>query len=200
MLVAKWEKPLTSIEVQTLDGEVLHRLAAPEGLDILPIALQADGLIAVQRRKGSDWAVIRSPLSGTAWTEIAPIEIFGPQYLFVDPSESSLLYRTNLRDYRILNLSPGSEPAPVRGLEPGERVFGWTADGRSVWVGTTKPAPVSLERLELATGRREEGRTLEFPGVRFDGLGDVRVSLDGTVAVATAMENQNALFVISGVR
>jgi hypothetical protein len=49
----------------------------------------------------------------------------------------------------------GGRPEPVRGLQPEERLMGWTEDGRSLFVRPELALlPVTLHRLDPATGKR----------------------------------------------
>jgi hypothetical protein len=53
----------------------------------------------------------------------------------------------------------GGEPARLRGGEANDRPAGWSDDGRLLYV--VKPGfPSALERVEIATGRREHLRDL----------------------------------------
>ena len=54
----------------------------------------------------------------------------------------------------------GGPAVPVDGSEQGDRVSGWAADGRSVWVFRRSEVPARIHRLDLATGRRELWRTV----------------------------------------
>ncbi len=48
----------------------------------------------------------------------------------------------------------GGSPQLVRGSEPGDRPVAWTSDGGSLWVFKRGDLPVSIHRLEIASGRR----------------------------------------------
>jgi hypothetical protein len=49
----------------------------------------------------------------------------------------------------------GGPPRPVRGLLPGERVLGWAADGRALFVRPELSVlPVSIARLDPDRGTR----------------------------------------------
>jgi Tol biopolymer transport system component len=57
----------------------------------------------------------------------------------------------------------GDQPEPVPGSGAGDRPVGWTADGGALWVLRREQAPASVDRLEIATGRRQEWKKLVPP-------------------------------------
>ena len=53
----------------------------------------------------------------------------------------------------------GGACRPIPGFRQGEEeVFQWSADGRSLFVGPGAPIPLRIDRLDLATGRRQPWR------------------------------------------
>ena len=48
----------------------------------------------------------------------------------------------------------GGTPAPLPGVEPGERVLRWTADGTGIFVSNLRGVPQRIVRVDVATGRR----------------------------------------------
>ncbi|MDQ6891760.1 MAG: serine/threonine-protein kinase [Acidobacteriota bacterium] len=54
----------------------------------------------------------------------------------------------------------GGEPKRIPGLEEKDAVDQWSADGRFLYIHRTNAAPLQVERLEIATGRREPWKTL----------------------------------------
>jgi len=48
----------------------------------------------------------------------------------------------------------GGEPRPVPGIEPGEAIFGWNADGRTLMIGRRAALPLRIDRLDLQSGKR----------------------------------------------
>jgi hypothetical protein len=61
----------------------------------------------------------------------------------------------------------GGPPRPVPGSEPEDRPVSWSSDGESLWVFRRGEIPARIDRLAIATGRRERWRNLA-PG---DGAG-----------------------------
>jgi Tol biopolymer transport system component len=54
----------------------------------------------------------------------------------------------------------GGEPRPVAGATSEDAVIRWSADGRSLLLWRSGEVPARIERLELATGKREPVRTM----------------------------------------
>src|SRR5262245_30070832 len=57
----------------------------------------------------------------------------------------------------------GGKPETVVGLKSSDRVVGWTADGRSLFVTRSGMLPVPVERLDWATGQRTLWKQLAPP-------------------------------------
>jgi Tol biopolymer transport system component len=75
----------------------------------------------------------------------------------------------------------GGEPRIVPGLQEGEVIARWSADGRSVYVVSRWGIPVSVYRLDIASGRRELVRKFapeDAAGVI--NVGPALLSADGT--------------------
>ncbi|MDQ6891759.1 MAG: protein kinase [Acidobacteriota bacterium] len=66
----------------------------------------------------------------------------------------------------------GGEPVPVPGFETGEAAVGWTADDRFLYVQKRGGPAARIDRLDVATGRRELWKEI-LPA---DATGVVRVS------------------------
>jgi len=80
-----------------------------------------------------------------------------------------------LRLYRV----DGGPSRAVEGLVPGDHVLAWSQDGRSLLV-CRDGIPLRIERLELATGRRELWKTLAPPDAASAYyIGPILVTRDG---------------------
>jgi eukaryotic-like serine/threonine-protein kinase len=94
----------------------------------------------------------------------------------------------------------GGEPTLVTGLDPQDGIDQRSADGRLVYVQRTGASPLKIERLELATGRREPWRTI-MPA---DPAGVSNLagapSLDGESYVYTYVRTLSDLYLVGGVR
>jgi Tol biopolymer transport system component len=49
----------------------------------------------------------------------------------------------------------GGEPHNITGLDEGDRMIRWSADGRSLYVYRYGEVPAKIYRLDLSTGRKE---------------------------------------------
>ncbi|HEY3202368.1 MAG TPA: protein kinase [Thermoanaerobaculia bacterium] len=101
------------------------------------------------------------------------------------------------------SLSPigGGPSTPARGFEPTDYAVGWTADGRSVFVGTDRALPARIFRIELETGRRELWKEF-MPGdpTGITRLGAMAVSKDGKTILFGYGHRVGDLYVAEGLR
>jgi len=88
-----------------------------------------------------------------------PVTPDGTTHGFVSPD--GRLFLVGARGGSLL-LCPadGGAPRPVAGAAREDAVLSWSADGRSIFVARASEVPLSVERLDLASGRREKFRTL----------------------------------------
>ncbi len=91
-----------------------------------------------------------------------PLTPGGTSQGFVSPDGASILVRSG-GGALLLFPSAGGEPRSVPATTPEDRVLRWGADGRSLVLYRGSQVPVSSERLDLATGRREPLRTFGNP-------------------------------------
>ena len=54
----------------------------------------------------------------------------------------------------------GGAPRFVKGSQRGDRPVAWSADGQSLWLFRRGEVPTRVDRLDIATGRRERWKTL----------------------------------------
>jgi hypothetical protein len=54
----------------------------------------------------------------------------------------------------------GGEPRPIPGVAAGEEPVQWSADGSSLFLARFGELPLRIDRLDLATGRRERWKEL----------------------------------------
>ena len=95
--------------------------------------------------------------------------------------------------------------APIPGLEKGDTLIQWSADGRSLFASPPGDLPIRIFRVELATGRRELWKQLRPPeaagslGVHSDQKG-VLLTPDGKSLVYTHWSLLNELYLVDGLR
>jgi eukaryotic-like serine/threonine-protein kinase len=108
-----------------------------------------------------------------------------------DPQPRFLLYPVD-----------GGPPRPVPGLAAADVPVRWSGDGRHLFVRAPGDGlPVRVDRVEVATGRRERWRELapaDPAGVRR--IGDVVFSADGRSYVYNCGRDLSELFLAEGVR
>jgi Tol biopolymer transport system component len=95
----------------------------------------------------------------------------------------------------------GGDPRPVPGATPEDVVVRWSADGRSILVGRGTEVPLPIERLDIATGRREPFRTLgpsDLTGAIH--IGPLAVSEDGKSHAYACRRMASHLFLVEGAR
>jgi Tol biopolymer transport system component len=95
----------------------------------------------------------------------------------------------------------GGEPRPVPSLAPDETVAGWSEDGASLLVYRANTVPAHLERLDLASGRREP--LMEFAPADRTGVINVTsltMAADRKSYAYSYLRYLSHLFVVEGVR
>jgi Tol biopolymer transport system component len=124
----------------------------------------------------------------------------GTSQAFVSPDGRRLVVKANGGS---LDLYPvgGGEPRPVAGATPRDSVIRWTPDGRSLLVTQGGEVPARVERLDVATGRREPFRTLgpaDLGGVLT--VGPFIFSNDGRSHAYAVRRMVSHLFLVEGAR
>lgn len=95
--------------------------------------------------------------------------------------------------------------APIPGLENGDALIQWSADGRSLFARPAGDLPIRIFRVDLATGRRELWKQFRPPeaagslGVAPNQKG-VLLTRDGKSLVYTYWSLLNELYLVEGLR
>ncbi len=120
---------------------------------------------------------------------------------FVSPDGTQILARESGGGQKLYPVGGGT-PRPVPGATPDDAVVRWTPDGKSLLVtGLYSDVPLRVEKLDIATGRREAYQTLgpadPVGAVQINpiALGDDRKSYAYTVR-----RQASHLFLVSGAR
>jgi len=93
----------------------------------------------------------------------------------------------------------GGEPKPASGVAAEETVIRWTADGRGLYVASFRSAPVTVFRVDLATGRREPVRSFTpADGAGVLNIGPALLSADGKSYVYSYRRILDDLYVVTG--
>jgi Tol biopolymer transport system component len=95
----------------------------------------------------------------------------------------------------------GGELVPVKGTEAGDRLMQWSDDGRAIFVRGRGDESVAIDRIELATGRREPWKRI-FPSDPVGMIGvDVQavcISRDGKSYAYTYWTVLHDLYFVGG--
>jgi hypothetical protein len=129
-----------------------------------------------------------------------PVTADGAHEGFVSPDASLLLVQGSRDEYQLYP-SAGGEPRPVSSLAPEDKLVRWTADGRGVLAFRWREVPANLERVDLATGRRELFRRFAPPnlaGVLL--INNAAVAGDGNVYAYSTFGYKSDLFLAEGPR
>jgi hypothetical protein len=96
----------------------------------------------------------------------------------------------------------GGDPRPVAGLRADDRPIRWSGDGRHLFVrGPGAGPPAHIDRLDVATGRRERWRDLApADPAGASRVGDVLLSADGRFYVYNCARELSELFLAEGLR
>ncbi len=118
---------------------------------------------------------------------------------FVSPDGQSFLGLDSDRNSVVYSIQSG-EGKPVSGLNPAEVAFGWTGDGKSVYV--YRPAvPALVYRVELSTGHRQLWKELNPPdpaGINF--IRTPHISADGKAYAYNYNRVLSELFLVDGLK
>ena len=95
----------------------------------------------------------------------------------------------------------GGEPTPLAGMTDQDFPYCWSGDGRFLYVAQRRELPRKVDRLEVATGRRErwkELRPADSAGVV--SVGGIHVTPDGQYYVYTYPRSLSDLYLVEGLK
>jgi Tol biopolymer transport system component len=131
---------------------------------------------------------------------IAPEGLSFGRWYAISPDGKRVAVETPERRIALFVIE-SQQTIPVRGLEPGEFPIGWTADGRSLYVGPSFGVPAQIHLVNLETGQRTPWKTLDAP----DPAGILRMSPyyiaeDGQSYVYSYRREVGDLFLVEGLK
>ncbi len=143
---------------------------------------------------------VRCYVQDVAGGKPRPVTPEGTSQVFVRPDGREILVKTSGGE---LDLFPvdGGEPRPVPGADADDSVIRWCADGRFLIVARGGEVPARVERLDVATGRRELVRTIgpaELTGVLQ--VGPFAFSDDARSYAYACRRMSSHLFLVEGAR
>jgi dipeptidyl aminopeptidase/acylaminoacyl peptidase len=128
-----------------------------------------------------------------------PVTSEGSRNGIVSPDGTLILVQGSRDEYQLYP-SAGGEPRPVSSLAADDVVARWTADGRFLLAYHTS-VPARLERVDLATGRRELVHRLAPPDLAgVVRIQNVTVAADEKVYAYSAIQRRSDLFQVDGAR
>ncbi len=143
---------------------------------------------------------LRSYITDVSGRALEPITEEGTWTTAISPDGEQL---ATIADEGGITLWPvaGGPPRPVPGSEEGDRPVGWTEDGESLWIFRRSEVPAHIDRLEIATGRRERWRAL----VPADAAGvysilDLRITPSGHSYFYNYRQTLSELYEVRGLR
>ena len=130
-----------------------------------------------------------------------PITPEGTTDGFVSPDGLTVLVRESSGGQKLYPVD-GGPARPVPGATPDDAVVRWSADGKSlIVVSLWSDVPLKVEKLDLATGRREPYKTLgpaDLTGAVQ--ISPIAVSDDGKSYALTVRRMASHLFLVQGAR
>lgn len=94
----------------------------------------------------------------------------------------------------------GGAPKKIAELESGEAVVRWSGDQRYLFLRRIDGAKAQIVRLDVATGHKENWRTLQVPELGAEFLGPVALSADGKACAAAFQHDLANLYLVTGLR
>ncbi len=136
--------------------------------------------------------------SGDAFRPVTP-EGLDPNHFAPLPDGSGFAAADTEGRWRIYPVD-GGEPQPLNVVQPGEAVVRWSGDGRYLFLLKLDALPLPVDRIEMATGRRE--RWLELMPADRAGLYDVGplyLSADGASYAYSFRRFLTTLYILEGI-
>ena len=155
------------------------------------------GIAYVGQEPGKRPRVYLQDLDGGAARPVTPEGVVAS---LISPDGKFLLTRAEGQGFALTPLG-GGPATPVRGIEQGERPLGWTADGRSLFIGSERVLPARIFRVDPATGHREPWKEF-MPGdpTGISRLGPGSISADGKTILFNYNLRVSDLYVAEGLR
>jgi len=94
----------------------------------------------------------------------------------------------------------GGSPKKIADLDNSEAVVRWSGDQRYLFLRKNEGATVQIVRLEVATGQKQNWRTLRVPELGAGFLGPVALSADGKASAAAFQHDLANLYLVTGLR
>jgi eukaryotic-like serine/threonine-protein kinase len=94
----------------------------------------------------------------------------------------------------------GGEPSAIAGFDEDDTPYQFATDGRSIYVGRRGEVPISVQRLDLASGRKQPWRMLMPPDAAGVSQLSPVITPDGSGYGLSSVRTLSDLFLVEGVR
>ena len=94
----------------------------------------------------------------------------------------------------------GGAPRRVPGSQPHDRPVAWSEDGRRLWLFRRNEVPAKIERLEIATGRRELWKMLTPAEGGVYSITDFSITASGSAYCYSYRRRLSDLYLVEGLR
>ena len=191
--------PLQMFLLPTKAGE--PRTITNDSIDHIAASWTPDGkqLIFTGREPGRGVRLYIQDLEGGKPKPISP-EGGGTTNVHVSP-DGKFVMGVDADGKRLFFPVNGGEPQPVPGIQPGEGLDGFTADGKSIFVHNFAGLPCVITRVDLATGKRTPWKQLvpaDAAGV--DSIGGIGITPDARSYVYSYPRELSDLYVVEGLK
>jgi len=159
-------------------------------------------LLLLGSRPGADLQIFRRALEGSAPTvqisrHGSRVSMFG---IAISPSGDRVVLPERDGPIRIYPLD-GSPEVVVPGTSPRDEPLGWSADGKAIYVADPRTMPLRIDRLDLATGRRQFWKNVALADpAGVSRLGPVFLSADGETIAASFIRSLDEIYLATGLR
>ncbi len=147
--------------------------------------------------KGAGMRLFVQAIDGAAPRPITPE---GTAFLLPSSPDGTLVPSADSDGVKLFPVD-GGEPRPLPGVEPGDEILLWSADGRSILVQRRLTLPVRIDRVDVRTGKSTLWREI-MPGDRTGMTRPslVRISADESTLTYTVQRLLSELYLAEGLR
>jgi len=172
--------------IQNVGFAYLH----PDGKRILfPATEKGQTTYFVIDRQGGAPRAVTQPGYGGQAVNLTPLSPDGSRLILV---RGGVFYTQALE---------GGDPLPVPGVNKGENLLGWTPDMKGVYVRNMGALPLTVHRVDLATGARQQVFSFmpgDLSGLLF--FRNMRMTPDAKVFAVSYVRKLSDLFQVDGVK
>ena len=154
----------------------------------------------IGREPGRDWRCYIQSIAGGIPRPITPegtTETSGG--IFISP-DSKFVIASDAQHKDSFYPVEGGAPQPISHLENGEKIIGWSSDGRSLYLGRTREVPFRVYRFDPATGRKELLKEVMPADPAGIGNNSILMTPDGKGYVYSVRRILSDLYLVEGLK